>query len=261
MIYCVVPKQGIPSVTINFIFDREYREMDSNTKLQQNLDTNFLKLVAIISMVIDHFGKIFFPENIVLGIIGRIAFPLFAYCIVVGCLHTSDFKKYILRLSVFAVVSQPFFNMAFHPTWEQFWQEFFVVNIFFTLIAGALAVKALMNIKRNWWMLLIAIAMEVFIGLDYGLYGITLMIIFYLCRNKNWLSALLAALWMMWNGLFGSYVTVLAIGLDQQFFAVLALPLIYVHTNFNPKIHKYFFYAFYPAHLLLLFIVRIFLGV
>jgi hypothetical protein len=236
--------------------------VENNKKLQQNLDTNFLKLVAIITMVIDHAGRIFFPGNILLGILGRIAFPLFAYCLVVGCLYTHDVKKYILRLSVFAVVSQPFFGMAFHPTWEQFWQEFFIVNIFFTLVAGVLAVNALMNIKRNWWMLCVVVAMELFIGLDYGFYGIGLMVIFYLCRNKSWLSAMLAAAWTLFmGGMFGDFVQFGGIGLDRQFFALLALPLIYVHTNFNPKIHKYVFYAFYPAHLLILFLARMLLGV
>jgi hypothetical protein len=232
--------------------------MESGKKIQQNLDTNFLKLVAIITMVIDHAGTIFFPDNMILGILGRIAFPLFAYCIVVGCLYTRDVKKYILRLAAFAIISQPFFGMAFHPTWEEFWQEFFVVNIFFTLVAGVLAVNALINIKRNWWMLCVAVAMELFIGLDYGIYGIGLMMIFYLCRNKSWLSAILATAWMLlMGGMFGDFMQIGGIGIDKQVFALLALPLIYVHTNFKPKIHKYVFYAFYPAHLLILFLIRI----
>lgn len=230
-------------------------------RIRQNLDTDFLKLIAIICMAIDHVGKIFFPNNMALAIIGRIAFPLFAYCLVVGCLYTRSIKKYIIRLGIFALISQPIYNMAFHPTWQQFWDEFFSVNIFFTLVAGVLAVCSLMDIKKCWWMLLISIAMEIFIGLDYGFYGICLMIIFYLCRNKSWLSLLLAVAWMCWHALLGDFVTVFGIGLDQQFFALLALPLIYMHTNIKPKINKYFFYAFYPAHLLIIFFVRLALNV
>lgn len=231
-------------------------------RIKQNLDTNLLKLIAIICMVIDHVGKIFFPDNLILAIIGRIAFPLFAYCLVVGCIYTRNIKKYIIRLGIFALISQPIFNMAFHPTWQQFWEEFFSVNIFFTLVAGLLAVSALMDIKKRWWMLFIPVAMEIFIGLDYGFYGIVLMIIFYLCRNKSWLSLLLAVAWMCLDGLRGDFVTIFnVIGLDRQFFALLALPLIYIHTNIKPKINKYFFYAFYPAHLLILFCVRMVLHV
>ena len=229
--------------------------MENAVKIKQNLDTNFLKLIAIASMLLDHIGKVFFPENMILALIGRIAFPLFAYCIVVGCLYTRNVKKYILRLTIFAVVSQPIFNLTFHPTWAHFWEEFFSVNIFFTLIAGVLAVTALMDIKKHWWMLVTALAMELFIGLDYGLYGIGLMVLFYLCRNKSWLSILLIFVWMC-NMIRGDFLQIGGFGLDRQFFAVLALPFIYIHTNVHPKIHKYFFYIFYPAHLLLIFALR-----
>lgn len=230
-------------------------------RIKQNLDTNFLKLIAIICMVADHVGKIFFPDNMVLAIIGRIAFPLFAYCLVVGCLYTHNIKNYLIRIGIFALISQPVFNIAFHPTWQQFWEEFLSVNIFFTLGAGVLAVSALMDIKKRWWILLISIAMEFYIGLDYGLYGIGLMVIFYLCRNKSWLSVLVAVAWMCWNALWGDFVNIIGIGLDLQFFALLALPFIYIHTNVKPKINKYFFYAFYPAHLLIIFLVRLVLNV
>lgn len=212
-------------------------------------------------MVLDHVGKIFFPDNMVLAIVGRIAFPLFAYCLVVGCLYTRSIKKYLIRLGIFALISQPIFNMTFHPTWQQFLEELFSVNIFFTLGAGVLAVCSLMDIKKRWWMLLIPIAMEIFIGLDYGFYGIGLMIIFYLCRNKSWLSCLLIVAWTWWNALRGEFITILGFGFDLQFFSLLALPFIYIHTNIKPKINKYFFYAFYPAHLLIIFLLRLTLHV
>lgn len=234
--------------------------MENTPKIKQNLDTNFLKLVAILSMVVDHTSKIFFEENLATAILGRIAFPLFAYCIVVGCLYTHDIKKYALRLGIFGIISQPFFNLAFHPTWKQFWEEFFSVNIFFTLLAGVLAVWACMEIKKYWWLLLVSVAMEWFIGLDYGFYGIIMMVLFYLCRNKSWLSALLVFIWMC-GMMKGDFVHVGGFGLDRQFFAVLALPLIYIHTNFHLTINKYFFYAFYPLHLLLIFIARMVYGV
>ena len=66
--------------------------MDSE-KLKTNLDTNFIKLVAIISMTFDHVGSVFFPEYPVFRWIGRIAFPLFCYCLTVGMLYTHDIKK------------------------------------------------------------------------------------------------------------------------------------------------------------------------
>ena len=62
-----------------------------------NTDTGFLKLIAFVTMAIDHIGAVFFPESVILRIIGRIAFPLFAYCLVIGYLYTSDVKKYLRR--------------------------------------------------------------------------------------------------------------------------------------------------------------------
>lgn len=73
-------------------------------RIQGNLDTSFLKIIAIFAMTLDHVGKALFPEMIMLQIIGRIAFPILAYCIVVGCLYTHDFKKYIMRLGLFAMI-------------------------------------------------------------------------------------------------------------------------------------------------------------
>ena len=77
-------------------------------RLKTNLDTNLIKLIAIIAMTVDHIGGAFFPEYPVFRWIGRIAFPLFCYCLTVGMLYTHDIKKYLLRLGTFAFISQPF---------------------------------------------------------------------------------------------------------------------------------------------------------
>lgn len=234
--------------------------MNNEIRIKQNLDTGFLKLIAIICMAVDHVSKVFFPDSIVLAVIGRIAFPLFAYCIVVGCIYTRNVYKYIARLGVFALLSQPIYTLASHPTWAAFQENIFVPNIFFTLIAGTLAVTALMDIKKNWWMLIIPLGMEMLIGLDYGLYGIIMMVLFYVGRKNSWLSALMVVAWMS-SQISGDFLTIGSFGLNRQFFAILALPLIYVHTDFKPNVHKYFFYAFYPAHLLVIYLLRLFLHV
>lgn len=72
-------------------------DTQSAPKLQTNLDTNLIKLVAILSMAVDHIGSAFFPQYPVFRWIGRIAFPLFCYCLTVGLLYTRDIKKYFLR--------------------------------------------------------------------------------------------------------------------------------------------------------------------
>ena len=81
-----------------------------------NKDTNLLKLIAIISMLVDHSGKMFFPQYQVMRIIGRLAFPLFAYCVSVGCVYSRDRMKYLSRVVLMGLVSQPFYAMALAHT-------------------------------------------------------------------------------------------------------------------------------------------------
>ena len=214
-------------------------------KTALNEDTGFLKIVAVVTMLVDHIGAVFFPYVFIWRIIGRIAFPIFAYCLVVGCLHTRDMRKHLLRMFVFAVISQPVYVLNFYGRIE-YWHH---LNIMFTLFFGAVAVHGLMDLRRRWWMLLPVIAACVFLELEYGMYGIVLILVFYVFREKRWLSLLAAAVVLALPFYVGGFRS------GIQGFAVLALPFIYVRTNLNVKINKYFFYAFYPAHLLVIFAV------
>ncbi len=103
-----------------------------------------LKILAIVTMLVDHTGAILFPQFPVLRIIGRISFPIFAFLISEGLLHTSNVKKYLWRLFLFALISEVPFDLAFygqlfHPQRQ---------NIFFTLVLG-LAAIAFLNVYRN----------------------------------------------------------------------------------------------------------------
>ena len=73
-------------------------------RLKTNLDTDLLKLIAIAAMLIDHIGGAFFPEVGVFRWIGRLAFPIFCYCMTVGLLYTRDIKRYLGRLGLFALI-------------------------------------------------------------------------------------------------------------------------------------------------------------
>ena len=105
--------------------------MEQERKLRTNLDTDFLKLVAILAMLLDHVGSVFFPQYAVFRWIGRLAFPLFCYCMTVGLLYTRSIKRYLIRLGIFALVSQPFWIVAFNP--GDFLGNLTNWNIFFTL--------------------------------------------------------------------------------------------------------------------------------
>lgn len=224
-------------------------------RISGNLDTNFLKIIAIISMTFDHFGKAFFPEIISLQIIGRLAFPIFAYCIVVGCLYTSDFKKYIQRLLLLGVLSQPIYVLSSFSTWNEFIENFWVLNILFTLVLGAIAIKSLE--QRRWIIFVLDISTVCMFNFDYGIYGIIIMIIFYLFRNNYIWAIVVSSIYMSTAFFTGSEVSILGLSLGLQGFAVLALIPIFWKTSFNPQINKYLFYIYYPTHLFLIFIIRI----
>lgn len=228
-------------------------------RLRTNLDTDLLKLIAVVSMLIDHVGGAFFPEIGPFRWIGRLAFPLFCYCMTVGLLYTRDVKRYLGRLAMFAVVSQPFYVLAFHPhDWmaDRNWMNW---NIFFTLFLSLLAMAGFK--ERRWWLFLGALFAVSWWNFDYSGTGIELMLIFFLCRNHPRVGALLYAL-MYLPSLWGGYpedplcVTLGGLTIDWPIFALLAAPLIFIPTHFSLKIPKWFFYAFYPAHLAVIAVLQ-----
>lgn len=232
---------------------------EQGPRLMTNLDTDFLKLVAILSMLIDHIGGIFFPEVGIFRWIGRLAFPLFCYCMTVGLLYTKDSKRYLGRLLLFAVISQPFYVLAFHhDDWMTEWSNW---NIFSTLFISLLAMVGLK--ERKWWLFILSFLAASFFSFDYSANGIILMLIFFLCRNHPKLGALLFVLdyiGCLWNGSVEDPLALVVGGhaVDWLIFSLLAAPLIFLRTNTHLKVPKWFFYAFYPAHLAVLGLIQFF---
>lgn len=230
----------------------------NNAKLQTNLDTDFLKLIAVIAMTLDHVGTAFFPQYPVFRWIGRLAFPIFCYCMTVGLLYTHDIKRYLLRLGIFALLSEPVYVLAFHP--GAFWENFPLMNIYFTLLVSLLALWGVQ--QKKWWVFIGCLLVASCVNLDYSTTGIVLMLIFYLCRNKPWLGALvyvlsyLPALWGAYpDDPLGLHIGPLHMGFE--IFAVFAAPLIFLRTHTGIKIPKWFFYWFYPAHLAVIWLARL----
>ena len=201
-------------------------------------------------MTIDHIGAILYPQIDLFRIIGRIAFPLYCYLLVLGVESTRNVKNYFVRLVAFAFISQiPFFlALDYDPL---------SLNIFFTLAAG-------ISILVRPTLALIPIFLSLFlenisIDLDYGAYGFVLIACLSLIR-KNLKLGILA------TGLL-HIITVFTL----QIYALLALPLIILHRNgsftttrdtdkeFNiPLWRKYFFYIYYPLHLALFYIINLY---
>ena len=238
-----------------------------------NRDTQLLKLVAMITMLIDHTGKMFFSQYGVMRIIGRVSFPIYAYCIAVGCVYSRNRLKYLNRIVLTGLVSQPFYAMALaHTTprmfaiafadnpvgavvnfYVQSWQT---PNIMFTLALGLLAIW---SIRDRQWICTLALALLVWKlngAINYGWKGVALIALFYLFIRRWWLSLPVVLAYMLWWGLQGGGYQLFGVRFGIQMFALMALPLIYIPTFSRLKIGKWVFYLFYPAHLIGMMLVE-----
>ena len=187
-----------------------------------NRDTNLLKVVAMVAMLIDHAGKMLFPQYRIMRVIGRIAFPIYAYCIAVGCVYTRDILGYFKRIVLLALITQPFYVVAMgHANSSMYAYSFaeepvravihFYVrswaikpSILFTLAAG---IVLIWTIRERHLLLTIAMALLCWLlnsKMDYGYRGVLLMVLFYLFCSKWWLSLPVMLSYMLWWGLQGS---------------------------------------------------------
>ena len=193
-----------------------------------------LKMLGAIFMVVDHIGLILYPNIVFLRILGRLAFPIFAYYLVQGFIHTSSFKKYALRLFIFGVAAQIPFFIATHIK---------ILNIFFTLFVGLMALLAYE--RKKYLAVLAIILISGLIPMDYSFYGILTILVFYVFQEKK-----LATLAQAMVNILG----VFALGPIQAYALVGSVLALYYPKNL-PKIqiNKYFFYFFYPVHLAIIY--------
>ncbi len=216
------------------------------------MTSNKLKLIALILMTVDHVGAVLFPQIIVLRVIGRLSFPLFAFLLVEGFKHTRSFTNYLIRILAFGFISEIIYDLTFHGSFSLNNRQ----NIMFTLALGLVAMKLIQLVeqKKSPWYLLILqmfviLAMALVMNVDYGLYGILTIVIFYVSdvkKNPFVLSALLLLLNI-------SYLPVY--GIIQAFSIFSVLILAAYNGKRGRKLRKFDMYVYYPAHLLLLFII------
>ncbi|GKX31264.1 conjugal transfer protein TraX [Vallitalea longa] len=210
-----------------------------------------LKILACITMLIDHLGAVFFQEYDIFRIIGRLAFPIFAFLIAEGFFHTHNIKKYLIRLAVSAIISEIPFNLAFNGNIFELGSG---LNIFFTLFLGLLSIYIYDNYKRNglYFVFLIGIIAEL-LNTDYGILGVIIIFSFYYYNrkfNKQALSYIVITLLLVVVD-FASYQII-----NLQIFSILALIALYFYNNKKGVNLKYLFYIFYPGHLLILGLLK-----
>lgn len=195
-----------------------------------------LKLIAAVSMVIDHIGFVFYPKLIFLRLIGRLAFPIYAYQIALGWKKTRSKKKYIGRLAAVMVLAQlPYMLML----------GALRLNVIATFIA-ALGLIEFIETRRYVWLLP---GLLLPFGADYGLYGVAAVLLFY-CEDR--LGEYLVPGFILLNLVYCSLT-----GNGLQSFSILALPLIKTRLEISGvRISRGVFYAVYPVHMALIVIIR-----
>ena len=143
-----------------------------------------IKIIACVTMVLDHI-KYAIPETegILTNYFGRLAFPLYAFLLTEGYVHTKDLKKYYYRMIIFAIISQiPF--MLFRTLVGE-WK---MLNIMFTLLLGLIAITVYDKEKRKYIsipIIILLIWMGKILKVDYGWYGVTTVILLYLLKNNK----------------------------------------------------------------------------
>lgn len=236
----------------------------------RGLPGSVLKWTAILSMLIDHTAVVLLYGlakvrhawgpgiesrlfYFVLRGVGRLGFPLFCFLLVEGFFHTRNRWKYLLRLSLFALFSEIPFDLAFQGTVLEFGSQ----NVFFTLALGLLAVilwdlltkgnergsPPLRGLAALGCALALCAAAH-YLETDYGAMGVALILVLYLQHDRPWGRDLLAGGVLAAMIPFGSHWI--------ELFGILCFPLFHLYNGERGRQMKYFFYIFYPAHLLLL---------
>jgi hypothetical protein len=211
-----------------------------------------LKVIALTTMIIDHYGAIFHSNIMIYRIIGRLAFPIYCFLLVEGYTHTSNFKKYAQRLIIFAFLSEIPFDLAIYGR-----VGFIHQNIFFTLFLGLIAMYLLdkRNTDKGFYNISVITGASILASIlrtDYQFIGIIYIMSFYYTKNfpKNKRFIIMAVIMIITN---------LSAGWVQQF-SVIALIIIYFYNNkpgFKNKVLQFSFYAAYPLHLLIFYIFQI----
>lgn len=190
--------------------------------------------------------------DLILRMIGRLGFPIFCFLLIEGFMHTKNVWNYALRLGVFALISEVPFDLAFSGSF--FYMDY--QNVFFTLFIGLTVMIAYDRIQRreNWpgWQkkilgiiaILLGMGVAALLKTDYAAIGVLCVMIMFLFR-KNRLHQVIAG----------------CIAFCWEITAPLAFVPIAMYNGKRGLNMKYVFYAFYPVHLLLLYIIARCMGI
>ena len=224
---------------------------------RSGLSQEWLKLLACVSMLIDHVGLIFLPQFVWLRIIGRIAFPIYCFLLVEGVCHTKNPMKYALRLGICVVLSELPYDLAFYGQITMADQ-----NVILTLFIGfwmAMSMKMTKNILVQMVLVVPFALLAQGLHTDYGGLGVVLIAVFFLTKGVS--SALMLQLMSIPAVLYlmNTFpVEVAGMWIPIEMFALLALVPIGLYSGrkfTHSKLVQWGFYLFYPVHLTVLYLI------
>lgn len=238
--------------------------MENIFNKRKGLSGSTLKIIAIVTMLIDHIGATIIEDIMysypgyeqalvtvyfIMRTIGRLAFPIFCFLLVEGFFHTRDVKSYAIRLALFALISEVPFDFTFNHSIIEFSYQ----NVFFTLLIGLLMMWALEYINERFVydrtvhialymaITMVASLLANFLKCDYGSLGIFVILLMYIFRNNRLIQTI---------SVCAAFVILARFSL--QSLAGLAFIPINQYNGKKGLSLKYLFYAFYPIHILIL---------
>ncbi len=219
-----------------------------------------LKWLAWITMTIDHIGYFQYPSAIWLRMIGRLSFPLFAFLVCEGYRHTANKKQYFIRMAGSAALTQLLFTFA----------QVGFVNV---MVTFSFAIAAMYCYDRKWHLGIAGIIyLTTLINPDYSYYGVTLILLYYIFQERRGYQiaslAITTILFTMQYVLIEPEYFMLILRHFAvyyfnfiQLLAIFSGIFLYFYNGSKGKkfrhpwlaiVEKYFFYIYYPLHILLL---------
>ena len=230
------------------------------------LNNTQIKYLAAFFMLLDHLALIVLPEqNLIyffLRSIGRLAAPIFFWGISEGAWHTKNEKKYLVKILIFALAFQLIYMQVLGESINLINIFLSYKNIFFTLALGLAAIIVIKKNSESKVLMLISILLFPILGqiinVDYGWYGVLTIIFFYIFRKDN-LKLIIAIILSNAGHFFFNIGKLPLIWNSIQLLSILSLFIIFLYNGERGKGSKYFFYVFYPAHLIILYAISYFL--
>ena len=222
--------------------------METMDHMQKGLTGNHLKLLAAFTMLLDHAGILLFPRVQLFRILGRLAFPLYAYMIAEGCRYTKNKLRYFLMVFGLGAGCQLIYYFVSKDTYLNILLTFSLSIVLIYLLQASYQAKS-SKLQMLWSVLFCAGFLGVYgldqvLTIDYGFWGVLTPVMVSVAHVRKW---------PRWAEVLcmGAGLLFLAADLGgSQYYSLLALPILLLYSGQRGKANlKYFFYIFYPAHL------------